>query len=179
MSPDQEPTAVERGRELERLYDAHADALYAFGLSVTRDGADTRDLLQDLFVKLARNPGLLEGVRDERGFLLRLLHNAAIDLFRRRRTRLSVTEPLEAEPPGIFAPAPDPDEEAFRAAVGGAMGDLPADQRAVVHLKLWEGLTFEAISALLEIPLNTAASRYRYGLDKLRSRLRPLYEELH
>ena len=48
----------------------------------------------------------------------------------------------------------------------------------MVHLKLWEGLTFEQIAELLGIPLNTPASRYRYGLDKLRERLRPLYDEI-
>jgi len=48
----------------------------------------------------------------------------------------------------------------------------------VVHLKLWEYLTFEHIAELLDIPPNTAASRYRYGLDKLRERLRPLYDEI-
>jgi RNA polymerase sigma-70 factor (ECF subfamily) len=48
----------------------------------------------------------------------------------------------------------------------------------VVHLKLWSGLTFERIAEVLEVPLNTAASRYRYGLDKLRARLRPLYDEI-
>ena len=58
------------------------------------------------------------------------------------------------------------------------MGELPPEQREVVHLKLWEGLTFEEIAAALEIPPNTAASRYRYGLDKLRELLRPLYEEI-
>jgi RNA polymerase sigma-70 factor (ECF subfamily) len=47
-----------------------------------------------------------------------------------------------------------------------------------VHLKLWEHLTFEQIAEALEIPANTAASRYRYGLDKLRERLRPLYDEI-
>jgi RNA polymerase sigma-70 factor (ECF subfamily) len=46
-----------------------------------------------------------------------------------------------------------------------------------LHLKLWEELTFEEIAAALEIPPNTAASRYRYGIDKLRDRLRPIYEE--
>ena len=60
-----------------------------------------------------------------------------------------------------------------------ALGELPAEQRAVVHLKLWEGLTFEQIAELLDLPLNTAASRYRYGLDKLRQRLRPLYDEIN
>ena len=42
--------------DLERLYDAHAQALFAFLLNFTRDEADTRDLLQELFVKLARQP---------------------------------------------------------------------------------------------------------------------------
>jgi RNA polymerase sigma-70 factor (ECF subfamily) len=56
---------------------------------------------------------------------------------------------------------------------------LPEDQRIVAHLKLWEGLTFDAIAQLLDISPNTAASRYRYGVDKLRTLLRPLYNELH
>ena len=72
----------------------------------------------------------------------------------------------------------DPDEAAFRNELAIALGELPPDQRAVVHLKLWSGLTFEQIAETLEIPLNTAASRYRYGLDKLRARLRPLYDEI-
>ena len=58
------------------------------------------------------------------------------------------------------------------------MGELPSEQRAVLHLKLWEGLTFEAVGETLSISSNTAASRYRYGLDKLRARLRPIYDEI-
>jgi RNA polymerase sigma-70 factor (ECF subfamily) len=78
----------------------------------------------------------------------------------------------------IFAPAGNPDEEAFRAALTTALAELPEEQRAVVHLKLWEGRTFEQIADALSISPNTAASRYRYGLDKLRERLRPVYDEL-
>ena len=167
-----------RGPEIERLYDEHAQALYAFLLNLTREGADTRDLLQDIFVKLARDPQLLRGVRDERAFLIRLAHNAAIDLIRRRGARDKTREQFAAEIISPFAPTSDPDEQAFRAALAEASAELPEDQRAVVHLKLWEGLTFEQIAKVLEIPLNTAASRYRYGLDKLRERLRPLYEEI-
>ena len=167
-----------RGPELRRLYDEHAQLLYAFLLNLTRDEADTRDLLQDLFVKLARNPELLAGVRDERAFLIRLAHNATIDLIRRRGTRDKTREQFAAETISPFAPASDPDKQTFRAAVADALADLPAEQRAVVHLKLWEGLTFDQIASALDIPLNTAASRYRYGLDKLRGGLRPLYEEI-
>lgn len=164
--------------KLERLYDDHAQALFAFLLNLTRDEADTRDLLQDIFVKLARQPDLLDSARDERAFLLRLAHNAAIDLMRRRGTRDKHREQFGVEQISAFAQTNDPDETAFRAELSAALGELPADQRAVVHLKLWEGLTFEQIAAALEIPLNTAASRYRYGLDKLRERLRPLYDEI-
>ena len=66
----------------------------------------------------------------------------------------------------------------FRNELAEALAELPPEQRAVAHLKLWEGLTFGQIAAALDIPPNTAASRYRYALDKLRDRLRPLYEEM-
>ena len=172
------PASARQKPEIERLYDEHAQPLYAFLLNLTRDEADTRDLLQDIFVKLARDPELLAGVRDERAFLVRLAHNAAIDLIRRRGTRAKTRDQFAAEIISPFAPASDPDEQTFCATLAEALAELPADQRAVVHLKLWDGLTFEQIADALEIPLNTAASRYRYGLDKLRGRLRPLYEEL-
>ena len=164
--------------DIERLYDEHAQALFAFLLNFTRHESDTRDLLQELFVKLAQQPDVLAGVRDERAFLLRLAHNLAINLFRRRGARKKHHEQLAGETLAVFAATAAPDEGAFRTALGAALGEIPADQRAVVHLKLWEGLTFEQIAELLGIPLNTAASRYRYGLDKLRERLRPLYDEI-
>ena len=166
------------GLDIERLYDEHAQPLYAFLLNFTRDEADTRDLVQEIFVKLAREARLLDGVREERAFLIRLAHNAAIDLMRRRGTRDRTKENFAAEIISTFSPSNDPDEQVFREELAVALGELPEEQRAVVHLKLWEGLTFEEIAATLEIPPNTAASRYRYGLDKLRGRLRPIYEEL-
>jgi len=164
--------------KIERLYDGHAPALFAFLLNLLRNEADTYDVMQELFLKLGRHPALLIGVRDERGFLLRLAHNAAIDLIRRRDARERNYNGLAREPMPLFAQSADPDEQIFREKLAEALGELPAEQRAVVHLKLWEKLTFEAIAETLEIPLNTAASRYRYGLDKLRDRLRPLYDEI-
>jgi RNA polymerase sigma-70 factor (ECF subfamily) len=167
-----------RATEIERLYDGHAQPLYAFLLNFTRDEQDTRDLLQEIFVKLAREPKLLAGIREERAFLIRLAHNAAIDLIRRRGTRDKTKEQFAAEIISPFAKSSDPDEEVFRNELSVALAELPEEQRVVVHLKLWSGQTFEEIATALEISPNTAASRYRYGLDKLRARLRPLYEEI-
>lgn len=164
--------------DLQRLYDDHAQALFAFLLNFTRQEADARDVLQELFLKLGRHPHLLDHVTEPRAFLIRLAHNQAIDLMRRRGTRQKNYDQLAAESDAVFAPSDDPDTTAFRFHLAAALADLPAEQRAVVHLKLWEGMTFEAIAETLRIPPNTAASRYRYGIDKLRERLRPLYDEI-
>ena len=158
---------MRRRTEIERLYDEHTPSLFAFLLNFTRDENDTRDLLQELFEKIAREPALLRNVENERAYLIR-----------RRGTRERTKENFAVEKISLFAPADDPDVNIFRQELAEALGELPEDQRAVVHLKLWEGLTFEEIAGALEISPNTAASRYRYGLDKLRERLRPLYREI-
>jgi RNA polymerase sigma-70 factor (ECF subfamily) len=164
--------------DLQRLYDEHAQALFAFLLHFTGNEDDTRDLLQEIFSRIARQPELLRGARNERSFLIRLAHNSAIDWMRRRGARQKYHEQAADDAPQIFAPAQNPDETAFRASLSRALAELPEEQRAVVHLKLWENLTFEQIAEALAISPNTAASRYRYGIDKLRERLRPLYEEI-
>jgi RNA polymerase sigma-70 factor (ECF subfamily) len=164
--------------ELERIYDEHAQVLFAFLLNLTRSEEDTRDTLQEVFIKIARNPCALSAAREPRAFLIRLAHNTAVDLMRRRGTFDKHREQFRAEVDSEFAPSADPDEAAFRLELSKALGQLPVEQRAVVHLKLWEGLTFEQIAEALGVSANTAASRYRYGLDKLRALLRPLYEEI-
>jgi RNA polymerase sigma-70 factor (ECF subfamily) len=164
--------------DLQRLYDDHAQALFAFLLNFTRHEADTHDALQEVFLKLANNPHLLVKVTEPRAFLIRLAHNQAIDLMRRRATRQKNYDRLAAESDAVFAPSGNTDDAAFRLNLAAALAELPAEQRAVVHLKLWEDMTFETIAETLGIPPNTAASRYRYGIDKLRDRLRPLYDEI-
>lgn len=165
-------------RRLQECYDAHAQALFACLLNLTGNEAETRDTLQEVFLRLAARPELLDGARDARRFLLRMAHNLAIDRMRRRIAREHAVSALARESVERFASSPDPDVGLFRRELQIAMDSLPVEQRTVVHLKLWEELTFDAIADVLEIPLNTAASRYRYGLDKLRERLRHLYREM-
>jgi RNA polymerase sigma-70 factor (ECF subfamily) len=165
-------------RELERLYEDHAGAIFALAMNVLRQEAEARDVLQEIFTKLARQPGILSGVRQERAFLLTMTHRRALDVHRRRTVRARQEDTYATEQSTLFTPSADPDTQAFRVALSEAMAALPEDQHLVVHLKLWEGWTFEAIADSLQVSVNTAASRYRYALDKLRVRLRPIYEVL-
>jgi RNA polymerase sigma-70 factor, ECF subfamily len=169
---------MRRPGEIERLYDEHAQALFAYLLNFTRNESETRDLLQEIFVKIAKEPDLFRKVRNERAYLIRLARNLAVDFIRRRDSRERTKETIAVEQVSVFAPAHDLDEELFRNELSRALKELPEEQGTVAYLKLWEGLTFEEIAEILDISPNTVASRYRYALDKLRERLRPLYKEI-
>ncbi|HUB27880.1 MAG TPA: sigma-70 family RNA polymerase sigma factor, partial [Tepidisphaeraceae bacterium] len=97
------------------------------------------------------------------------VRSAAMDLGRgnrRRGKRESLVTPPEAS---AFEPASERTER--QAAIEAALNQLPGDQREVVVMKIWGGLSFEQIGEALGVPLNTAASRYRYALAKLESEL--------
>ena len=62
-------------------------------------------------------------------------------------------------------------------ALQSALAELPEEQREIVILRVWGQLTFEEAAAALDISPNTAASRYRYALAKLKEQLQPLAKE--
>jgi RNA polymerase sigma-70 factor, ECF subfamily len=167
----------EPARQLERLYDAHAAGVFRYLLGFVPCEADARDLLQELFIRLGQRPPPAQ-VENERAYVWRMAHNLAVDALRRQGTRRQAIDGAAAEAPRLFEAEADPDAAEFSRQVEAALADLPTEQRSVAQMKLWEGLTFEEIAAAQGIPLNTAASRFRYALDKLRTRLRPLYEEI-
>jgi RNA polymerase sigma-70 factor (ECF subfamily) len=163
--------------KLERLYDAHAAGLFLYLVTFTKSDTDARDLLQDVFIRLARLDAM-EQQTNEKAFVFRIAHNLAVDWLRRRIVRQESEESLAREIERNDHSAPDPDMPLLASHFAAALRSLPEDQRSVAQLRLWGGLTFEEIAHTQNIPLNTAASRYRYALDKLRTLLRPIYEEL-
>ena len=96
------------------------------------------------------------------------IRRRAIDLARREHRR----ERRELAAPEWFAAQPE--ELGFDAELERAVRTLPPHLREVVVLKTWSGLTFQEIAVTLGIPLNTAASRYRYALEHLRGALKEL-----
>ena len=157
------------------LYDEHADALYAFLLQLVRHEADVKDLLQEVFLKVAREPEKFRHLDNPRGYLLRIAHRQFLDLLRRRKSVSHRETEWEENGPKFFLPGNTAEGREFEAGVANALGHLPEEQRAVVHLKIWEDKTFMEIAEILGISANTAASRYRYALDKLEERLRSFH----
>ena len=88
-------------RELTRIYDEHAQAVFGFLMDFTGHEADTRDILQEVFVRLARGGELDAAIQSERGWLIRTARNLAIDLMRRRETRQRNYDVFQAQPPQI------------------------------------------------------------------------------
>ncbi len=161
--------------DLARLYDAHATAVFGLFMALTRSESEAKDLLQEVFLRLAKSPA--QEMTEPRAFLLTMARRVFIDTARRRETRDRFHAKAAEEIPQLFEDAP-PDASLCRAALEESLAALPQEQREAVVMHVWAGLTFREIAAALDIPLHTAASRCRYGLTKLRTILQPLYQEL-
>lgn len=160
--------------DLASLYDLHAGAVYAFALNLLRDEGEAKDILHTVFVRLARSADGPPG----RSGLLKLTHWLVLDRLRQQKSSASRETRWNSESQPLFTPSADPDTALFDDALAAALLILPVEQRAVVHLHLWENTSFDAIGEMLGISRNTAASRYRLALVKLQDHLRPLYNEI-
>jgi RNA polymerase sigma-70 factor (ECF subfamily) len=173
----------------EELFRRYRQPLYRFILRFLRDEDASRDALQDVFVKLLRDPGRFEARSRFSTWLHAVARNLCLDLLRKRRLRNhpSLSEPLDGSgrPTGgpplverIAAEQPPTDLEAgrrpLRLQLLVAIRSIPAEQRQVFLLRELAGLGFAEIARELQIPTNTAKSRMRYALINLRRALREL-----
>ena len=143
-----------------------APGLVLFARQWTRSPADAEDIVQEAFVKFWRR----EHNIDNRALLYATVRSIALDFIRRdaRRARREADAALESEQ--TSAPQFDFADESQRA-LAAALDLLPAEQREVLVMKIWNELTFADIAAALGISQNTAASRYRYALAALKKNL--------
>ena len=146
--------------------DRHGPALVLLARQRVASRADAEDVVQEAFVRFWRSR---RRAADPLAFLYTCVRRCALD-WQRTRGRRSRREQAAARPeadPCFDGPA---EQAERRAAVECLLRDLPEDQREVVVMKVWGGLSIPQIADSLRIPVNTAASRYRYALDKLRAR---------
>ena len=163
---------------LEALWNDHSGAVHAMLIAYCGNPSDAGDILQDLFLRLSRDPSTLATMKSPRAFLIVSARRLAIDLARKRSAELRRQESPEAI--DSFHPAPSTPlaDKDLANIINAALQKLPTDQRSVIKSKMIEGKTLAAIAEEQGIPLNTVASRLRYSLDKLRNELRPHYEHM-
>jgi RNA polymerase sigma-70 factor (ECF subfamily) len=148
-----------------RWVERHASALLLFARQQAGCEADAQDLVQEAVVESWRKQS--NGAPPHLGLVYATIRHRAIDLARRDGRRAGREMVAHLESPQCWFDC-GLDERERHLLLHKAMNQLPAIYRDVVTLKVWGGLTFAEIAQALEIPANTAASRYRYGLIELR-----------
>jgi RNA polymerase sigma-70 factor (ECF subfamily) len=152
----------------EALYEAKATELILYGRALGLSHAESEDVLQETFV------AMLEKVyppSKPEHYCVRSFRNHALNYRRSLWRRLA----RELESHRWFEKSSG-ETPAERAAMR-CLAELPVDQREVIVLKIWHQYTFEEIGDLLELSPNTAAGRYRYGLQKIKLHLEGAHYE--
>ena len=157
-------------RAYEELYDRFAVRLYRAALAMLRRPEDAEDAVQEVFMAVVRSREKMSEVRDLPAYLFTALRHAAGRAAARRARQPVNTDPTIAETLADKQPPGNSDPRGER--LERALGSLPAEQREVIALKIDGELTFSQIAGVLDINPNTAASRYRYAIEKLRSALK-------
>jgi RNA polymerase sigma-70 factor (ECF subfamily) len=150
--------------------DQHGPALILLARQWVASRADAEDIVQEAFVRFWRSR---QRATDPAAYLYACVKHCALDWQRSLNRRFRRDEAAaRPESEALFTAPLEQDER--RASITAALGNLPANQREVLVMKIWGGLSFPQIAQALRISSNTAASRYRYALARLRE---PLAEE--
>lgn len=159
---------VQAGDEgsLAQLYDRYSGIVYSVALRVLADTAAAEDILQEIFLQLWRNPDVFDGRRGSLGAWLAVIsRNRAIDVVRKRHPEVELEEivvPLEC------SLEDDTERKRLIERVRGALGGMPALQRAALEMAFFQGLTHTEIAEITGEPLGTIKTRIRSGLMALR-----------
>ncbi|MBN1816704.1 MAG: sigma-70 family RNA polymerase sigma factor [Sedimentisphaerales bacterium] len=155
-----------------RIYEKYRDDLLKVAGALLFDNSSIEDVLHDVFVDVAAKTGHLQLRGSLKGFLAICVANRARD--RNRTLQRRTTVPLDQTLQSPVSQA-EPQHTAQRGEVmqrmHEAMLELPEEQRETIVLHLQSKMRFREIAIHKGISVNTAMSRYRYGLNKLRSAL--------
>jgi RNA polymerase sigma-70 factor (ECF subfamily) len=153
----------------QTIYEKYKDDLLGLAMTLLRDRSLAEDVVHDVFVSFAGTTGSFHLSGTLTGYLSTCVANAARDRNRLRFRRDVGLDAAQAMP----SDSGDPIEHAIDCEQSGRLmrwlGHLPYEQREAVVLHLHQGMRFKEIAEALGISINTVQSRYRYGLDKLRS----------
>ena len=166
---------------LADLYDRFAPVALALAGRILGDRSEAEDVLQIVFTRVWQEAGRYDPSKGSvASWLLSWVRNGAIDRLRRREAlRRAALHAVDAAPSGHGHDAPAIDSSEEKEKLTRAVADLPADQRQVIELAYFEGLSQTQIAQKLGEPLGTVKTRMRLGMNKLRQALPVLSGEAH
>jgi RNA polymerase sigma-70 factor (ECF subfamily) len=150
---------------LEMMWSEYASDLLGYLAAIHCSRNDAEDTLQEVFVTIARKRTSVAGARLLKPYLFQLARNVALNRLKRDK-RIRDRRECASDWLVPVEPAP-PDELQIEKLVAG-LAELPEKQRSVLVLKFYRDKTLREIGELLDISENTAASCFRYGIEKLR-----------
>lgn len=153
------------------LYRRVGPPAYRLALAIVADRSAAEDVVQEAFVRILRRQGRLGDTDALDGYVTRTVRNIAFNHLRRGRVARVVQSKLEHSADLLVQP-PDAGLRLDADQLSTALKALPAEQREVVHLRVFEGLGFSEISSRTQVPLGTVHSRFRYALARLRTQLK-------
>jgi RNA polymerase sigma factor (sigma-70 family) len=164
-------------RALTEAYDRYGGMVYGLVRRVTRDDQIAREVTQEVFTFLWELPDRVDLTRGSlRAYLAVIAHRRAVDEVRRvvRRSKAESRASLQVErsPDGHENDVVEAGAQLWeRRQLRGVLDELPEEQRVVLSLAYYDGLTYREVAARLGIPEGTAKSRIRLGLARLRGLL--------
>ena len=160
-----------RGDALAPIYEKYLEPMLTLAMGLLNDAAAAEDVVQDVFVSFAQSRRNFQVRGSLSGYLATSVVNRVRDHKRRRRRQAAA--PIERSERARESMGPDQAVILTERAklLAGALAELPEEQREVVLLRLKAGVKFRDIARLQQASINTVLSRYRYGLEKLRSML--------
>jgi RNA polymerase sigma-70 factor (ECF subfamily) len=156
---------------IAELYDRHAPMLYSLICRIIRVTAEAEDVLQEAWVQVWKRASSYDVSRGTvAAWLLTIARSRAIDRARSLRSRLQAESRSELEPPAAAPalPVADAARRQLEDRVRAALASLSPDQREVLELAYFGGLSQSEIAARCGAPLGTVKSWTRQGLRRLR-----------
>ena len=160
-------------KELGNVITEFQDQLFRFAFFRTGSFADSQDIVQEVFIKFYQENSYLSSVKNIKFYLFKSISNACVDYHRKTKklkfevletiTSTSVLHEKDALQKMIQIEEYDRIEE--------LLSELPNEQSEAISLRVLDNLSFAEIALILDVPVTTVKSRFKYGIDKLKTKI--------
>jgi len=164
--------------ELEKVITEFQNQLFRFAFFRTGCFADSQDIVQDVFIKLYHNNTNIQSVDNIKSYLYRSISNACID-YQRKSNKLK----FESIDKAVIPLNMQENDASYQLTqieeykrLENLLSELPEEQKETIRMKIFDNLNFVEIAEILELPVTTIKSRFKYGIDKLKARIAEVKE---